>query len=128
MITGNSSSDRMQVSPGTICNCGAEFYEVRFQVPRVGNADTFAYYFEAKYKFTPQLFGAFRWNQQLFGNVSDGAGGSIRWSQDLGRADIAVGYRFTSHTQLKLQYSFQHETTGPQVDNHLLAVQLTVRF
>src|SRR6516164_11561138 len=98
MITGNSSSDRMQVSPGTICNCGAEFYEVRFQVPRVGNADTFAYYFEAKYKFTPQLFGALRWNQQLFGTVSDGGGGSIRWSQDLGRADIAVGYRFTSHT------------------------------
>ena len=47
----------------------AEFYEARFEVPRVGNADTFAYYYiEAKYKFTPQLFGAIRWNQQLFGN------------------------------------------------------------
>jgi hypothetical protein len=106
----------------------AEFYEARFQVPRVGDADTFAYYFEAKYKFTPQLFGAFRWNQQLFGTVSDGAGGNIRWSQNLGRVDIAAGYRFTSHTQLKLQYSFQHETTGPQNDNHLLAAQFTVRF
>ena len=106
----------------------AEFYEVRFQVPRVGNADTFAYYFEAKYKFTPELFGALRWNQQLFGTVNDDAGGSIRWSQNLGRIDVAAGYRFTAHTQLKLQYSFQHETTGPQVDNHLLAVQLTVRF
>jgi predicted porin len=94
----------------------------------VGNADTFAYYFEAKYKFTPQLFGALRWNQQLFGTVSDGGGGSIRWSQDLGRADIAAGYRFTSHVQLKLQYSYQHETTGPQKDNHLFATQLTVRF
>src|SRR2546430_13304757 len=45
-----------------------EFYEVRFEVPRVGNADTFAYYVEAKYKFTPQFFGAIRWNQQLFGD------------------------------------------------------------
>src|SRR5204862_2770898 len=38
----------------------AEFYETRFEVPRIGNADTFAYYLEAKYKFTPQLFGAVR--------------------------------------------------------------------
>jgi len=46
----------------------------------------------------------------------------------LGRIDAAIGYRFTSHTQLKLQYSFQHETTGPHDDNHLLAAQFTVRF
>src|SRR6266446_3887131 len=85
----------------------AEFYEARFEVPRVGDADTFAYYFEAKYKFTPQLFGALRWNQQLFSNVNNGAGGSVRWTQDLARIDIAAGYRFTSHTQMKLQYSFQ---------------------
>ena len=106
----------------------AEFYEARFEVPRVGDADTFAYYFEAKYKFTPQLFGALRWNEQLFSNVPDGAGGQVRWSQDLWRIDVAAGYRFTSHIQLKLQYSFQHETTGPRDHNHLMAAQLTVRF
>ncbi|PYL24589.1 MAG: hypothetical protein DMF37_07185, partial [Verrucomicrobia bacterium] len=106
----------------------AEFYEARFEVPRVGHADTFAYYFEAKYKFTPQLFGALRWNQQLFSNIADDAGGQVRWSQDLWRIDVAAGYRFTSHIQLKLQYSFQQETTGPRDDNHLVATQLTVRF
>jgi hypothetical protein len=106
----------------------AEFYEARFEVPTVGNADTFAYYVEAKYKFTPQLFGAVRWNQQLFTNVNDGYGDRVRWSQDLARIDIAATYRFTSHTQLKLQYSFQQETTGPGNDNHLLAAQFTVRF
>src|SRR2546430_2871437 len=89
----------------------AEFYETRFEVARIGNADTFAYYLEAKYKFTPQLFGALRWNQQLFGTVPDGAGGKVRWGEDLGRIEVAAGYRFTSHTQLKLQYSFQQETT-----------------
>jgi hypothetical protein len=47
----------------------AEFYEARFEVPNVGDADTFAYYVEAKYKFTPQLFGAVRWNQQLFNTI-----------------------------------------------------------
>jgi hypothetical protein len=106
----------------------AEFYEARFEVPRVGDADTFAYYVEAKYKFTPQLFGAIRWNQQLFGTVSDGDGNNVAWSQDLVRIDIAATYRFTTHTQLKLQYSFQLETTGPGDDNHMLAAQFTTRF
>lgn len=106
----------------------AEFYEARFEVPRVGDADTFAYYFEAKYKFTPQLFAALRWNQQLFANVSDGTGGQIQWSQDLGRVDVSAGYRFTAHTQVKLQYSFQQETTGSHLDNHLVAAQFTLRF
>jgi hypothetical protein len=106
----------------------AEFYEARFQVPRIGNADTFAYYFEAKYKFTPQLFGALRWNQQLFDKIEIGAGENMRWSQDLGRVDIAGGYRFTPHAQLKLQYSFQKETSSPGNDNHLIAAQFTLRF
>jgi len=106
----------------------AEFYEARFEVPRVGNADTFAYYIEAKYKFTPQFFGALRWNQQLFGTVSDGYGHNVHWSEDLGRIDVAVTYRFTPHAQLKLQYDFQHETTGPADNNHLFAAQFTVRF
>ena len=100
-----------------------ELYEARFQVPRVGDADTFAYYLEAKYKFTPQLFGALRWNQQLFSNIPNGAGGQVRWSQDLWRIDAAAGYRFTSHIQLKL-----HETTGKENDNHLVAAQFTIRF
>jgi hypothetical protein len=106
----------------------AEFYEARFEVPRVGNADTFAYYIEAKYKFTPQLFGAIRWNQQLFSTISDGDGHSDRWSPDLGRIDIAATYRFTPHMQLKLQYGFQHETSSPGEDNHLFAAQFTIRF
>src|SRR5437660_3158336 len=106
----------------------AELYEARFEVPRVGNDDTFAYYIEAKYKFTPQFFGALRWNQQLFGTVSDGYGHNVHWSEDLGRIDVAVTYRFTPHAQLKLQYDFQHQTTGPGDNNHLFAAQFTVRF
>jgi len=106
----------------------AEFYEARFQVPNVGDADTFAYYVEAKYKFTPQLFGAVRWNQLLFNTINDGYGGKERWSPDLGRIDVAATYRLTTHAQIKLQYSFQHETSAPFHDNHLVAAQFTVRF
>jgi hypothetical protein len=106
----------------------AEIYEARFQVPNVGDADTLAYYIEAKYKFTPQLFGAIRWNQQLFDKINNGYGDTERWSPDIDRIDVALTYRFTTHAQLKLQYSFQHETTAPNQDNHLLATQFTVRF
>jgi hypothetical protein len=106
----------------------AEFYEARFEVPRVGNADTFAYYIEAKYKFTPQFFGAIRWNQQLFSTINDGFGHNVPWSEDLVRIDVSAGYRFTSHVQVKLQYGYQHETSGLRNDNHLLAAQFTVRF
>jgi hypothetical protein len=60
--------------------------------------------------------------------VNGGAGGHVRWGRDLSKIDIAAGYRFTSHSQLKLQYSFQEETTSPHKDNHLLAAQFTVRF
>ncbi len=105
-----------------------EVYEARFEVPRVGDVDTLAYYVEAKYKFTPQFFGALRWNQQLFNTISNGLGRNERWSPDLERIDVAATYRFTTHAQLKLQYSFQHETTAPGQDNHLLATQFTVRF
>src|SRR5215470_18349598 len=73
----------------------AEFYEARFQVPRVGDADTFAYYVEAKYKFAPQFFGAIRWNQQVFSTISNGFGSNEHWSPDLERIDVAATYRLT---------------------------------
>ncbi|MEP6685911.1 MAG: hypothetical protein ABJB22_03965 [Verrucomicrobiota bacterium] len=106
----------------------AEFYEVRFEVPRVGDADTFAYYLEAKYKITPQLFGALRWNQQIFSTVRDREGDRSTWGRDVWRTDSAVGYRITAHTQLKLQYSLQHEDFGPREYGHTVAAQFTIRF
>jgi hypothetical protein len=104
----------------------AEFFEARFEIPGFSDAETFAYYLEAKYKFTPQFFGAVRWNQQFFSDVTNSYGGTAPWGHDIWRADIAAGYRFTAHTQLKLQYSFQDEKNGPCV--HLFAAQFTVRF
>src|SRR5262249_35557544 len=105
----------------------AEFYEVRFEVPRAGNGDTFGWYLEGKYKLTPQLFAALRFNQQVFDTV-DFAQRSPSLGQDLIRLDGAVTYRFTTCIQLKMQYSFQHQTDVPHKDNHLVAAQFTVRF
>jgi hypothetical protein len=106
----------------------AEFFEARFEIPGFTDGDTFAYYLEAKYKFTPQLFGAVRWNQQFFNDVTNYYGETAPWGRDLWRADIAAGYRFTAHTQLKVQYSFQHEKDGPRDLTHMLAAQFTLRF
>jgi hypothetical protein len=105
----------------------AEAYTSRFTIPLVGDADTVAYYAEVKYKFTPQLFGALRWNQQLFATIPD-RGTDTRWGQDVWRLDLAPGWRFTPHTQLKLQYSLQHGDSGRRDTTRTLATQLTVRF
>jgi hypothetical protein len=106
----------------------AEFYEARFAIPDVGNADTFAYYVEAKYKFTPQLFGALRWNQQIYSTVPIDDGTRAVWGRDVERIDAVLGYRFSAHTQMKLQYSFQHEDLSPHSCSHTIAAQFTLRF
>ena len=106
----------------------AEMYEARFDVPRVGNADTLGAYVEAKYKFTPSLFGALRLNRMWFGEIPDGNGGEQPWSHDVWRIDAAMTYRLTPHVQVKLQYSLQHEDRVSDSLSHLIATQLTVRF
>ena len=106
----------------------AEFYEVRWDIPNVGAAATFAYYVEAKYKFTPQLFGALRWNQQLYGDIRDDNGQEVQWGRDAWRVDAAIGYRITERAQIKLQYSLLREIPAENAFNNLLAVQFTLRF
>ena len=103
----------------------AEFHEARFEAPFLGGAETFSYYIEVKYKFLPQLFGALRWGQQFFSDVPLLEGGEIPWADNISRIEAAIGYRFTEHTQLKLQYYFQHED---EQDQSTFAAQLTVRF
>jgi hypothetical protein len=105
----------------------AEFFETRFQVPNVGDADIFAYYFEAKYKITPQLFCALRWNQQLYGTVPDGAE-QVQWGNDIWRVDAALGYRFNNNIQAKVQYSYNGEDAVYPIGQNLVAVQLTIKF
>ena len=105
-----------------------EVFLTRFEVPNVGNADLVAYYVEAKYKITTRLYAAARWNQELFGTISDGAGGQQPWGNDMHRIDLALGYRFTRHLQSKLQYSLGHRQGSLQQGEQLLAGQVTLKF
>jgi len=105
-----------------------EAFWSRFQVPNVGNADTFTYYLEAKYKITARAFAAARWNQQLFGSVPDGLGGEQRWGHNIFRVDGSLGYRFSRHLQGKVQYSFSHQAAAWQKGEQLVAGQATLKF
>lgn len=106
----------------------AEAYEARFEIPGVGNADTEAYYVEAKYKLTPQFFGALRWNQQFFSSLPLFPGAATDWSRDVTRVDIGPGYRPTPHTQIKVQFSLEHQDAQVGAWSELVAVQFTARF
>ncbi len=106
----------------------AEAFEARFEIPGVGSARTQACYVEAKYKFTPQFFGALRWNQQAFSALPIPGGGSAPWSRDTWRLDVGPGYRFTPHTQIKLQCSIEHQDADSNAWSSLVAVQFTARF
>ncbi|HYY14859.1 MAG TPA: hypothetical protein VE758_10555 [Chthoniobacterales bacterium] len=106
----------------------AEVFEARFEVPTVGDADTLSYYLEAKYKLTPQLFAATRWNQQFYSDVPAGGGREQPWGNDIWRVDAALGYRFTNYLQAKIQYSFSHQDAPLQQGEQLIAGQLTIKF
>jgi hypothetical protein len=106
----------------------AEVFGTRFEIPRIGDADALAYYVEVKYKFTPQLFGAVRWNEQLHLKMPNGAGRQVRWGANVRRLDVGPAYRFTPHMQLKLQYSLQHDEVSARAFSHLVAAQFVMKF
>ena len=106
----------------------AEAFHARFEIPLLGPADTISGYVEAKYKFTPQLFGAVRFNRQTFGRLADGPRPPVRWGRNFWRIDVAPGYRFTPHLQLKVEYSLQNENADSRQHAQILSTQLTVRF
>ena len=106
----------------------AEAFEARFEVPRLGNADVFSYYIEAKYQITPQIFAGLRWNQQFFATEDDPAGQPVSKPDDISRIDAVVGYRFTAHAQLKLQYSLARGDFVSDNVHSTFAAQFTLRF
>jgi hypothetical protein len=107
----------------------AEAFESRFQVPNVGDADTFVYYVEARYQLCTELWAGVRWNQQLFGKIPDGFGGEQVWGNNLWRTDLVLGCRLNEHFQAKVQYSYGREhDPGGERGVQVGAVQITTKF
>jgi len=106
----------------------SEVIYTQFEVPKVRDAEAVFYYLEARYKWTPQLWTALRWNHSLFGRVTDGLGSSAAWDRDTWRVDLSLGWRFNRHLQAKIQGSVGGREGNEPQGNHLLVTQITLKF
>ncbi len=100
----------------------------RFDVPNVGHADVLGYFLETKYKFNPHLFGALRWNQQVYSEIDLPGSGGQGWDHDIWRAEVALGWRLDRHLQAKIQYGYTHQRGPQQQGEQLAAAQVTLKF
>lgn len=96
-----------------------------FEVPRVGDLDTFSGFAEVRYKFAPQWWLAGRWNQSWY---DDTPGLARAWDRDLRRLDLGLGYRHDAHVEIKLEYSLGDQSGGDTNGNQLFATQLVIWF
>jgi hypothetical protein len=106
----------------------AELFLSRFEVPNTEDADSVAYYVEARYGLAPRWNLAARWNQQFFDRIDDGAGGRKRWDRDTWRWDMALAWQMDRHWQAKVQYSYTHKDGPLQQGEQTFSAQLTLRF
>jgi hypothetical protein len=105
----------------------AELFEAQFDFPQMGTARTVAGYVELRYKVTPRLAGAIRWNQQAFSTLHV-SGVATQWGTDLARADFAATYRCTLQSQLKAQVSAGRKSEGQDHTVVTYALQYVLRF
>lgn len=103
----------------------SELIYATFDVPRVGRVDVLSGYIEAKCKITSQFWTALRLNQSWFGDIP---GLSVSWDRNTSALDLGLGYRYSTHIEAKLQYSFAHQQGGDTDGSHLLAAQVVVQF
>ncbi len=92
---------------------GGEVCRARFAAPGVGDAEALVGLLARRCKITSQVLGVVRWNPQTFGDVPDDVTRqSVAWGSDQWRFDLAAGYRFTPHTELKLERDLEHGRQG----------------
>ena len=106
----------------------AEAFEARFEVPRLGDADVFAYYSRRNTRSRRNSSRLCAGTSNSSSRITIRPASPSPPRDDVSRVDIALGYRFTAHAQLKLQYSFAR---GDFVSDNLqgtFAAQFTLRF
>ena len=99
---------------------------------RSEDLEVLGYYVEGKYNLRPGLFAAVRYGGLRFGEIDDGAGGSISkpWDYDVDRLELGLGYRPTEPVIAKLGVQI-NDLGRPAADTdgeHVLAAQLTLLF
>jgi len=106
----------------------AELVHTSFEVPNVGeDVEFWSYFIEARYDFMPQWWVSGRWNHQIYEEVE-----GREWDNEHIRVDLGLGRRIGRHTQIKLQYSWQHEDAPSGVDlrnaEHFIALEASLRL
>lgn len=106
----------------------AELVHTSYEVPNVGdNTEFWSYFIEARYDFKPQWWVSARWNHQIYEEV-DGR----EWDNEHMRIDLGLGHRLGRHTQIKLQYSYQHEDEASGVDlmnaEHFVVLEASLKL
>ena len=100
----------------------------QWRVPNLEPADAWTYFVESKWKFSPGLWLAGRWNQQLYGDYGAVGGGTTSWGDDTWRIDACIGLKLDRLMQFKLQYSHMDQEGYSQQSPDLFAIQLVMEF
>ena len=101
----------------------SELVHAKFDTPVVGEVEGLSGFVEARYKANAQVWLGARWNQSWF---DDAPAADVSWNRDMRRLDLALGYRHTSHLEVKAQYSLSNQA-GREIDGeHLLAAQFVL--
>lgn len=104
-----------------------EGIHARFEVPGIGTVHTTSAFIESKYKVTPSLWVAARWNQSWNGDIP-GLPSDVSFDRNTWRADLALGFRLNRNAQIKLQYSIGDKSGADPEGDQLFAAQITLRF
>lgn len=106
----------------------AEVFLNSFRVPAAGNLVSWSWYVEAKYQFTPGLFGAARVGQMIFDEITGPDGASRPWDRDVTRYEIGAGYAFTRNTFMKTSIQFNETSGGREPDDWMWSTQFGFTF
>ena len=100
----------------------------RFETAAAGDLDVLAWHLQARYKVAPGLWLAARGGQMLC-DAARGAGGKrVKWSPDVWRAEIAVGWHLSPNLLLKADYSLTTTDSGFAAGEHLAGLGMGWKF
>ena len=86
------------------------------------------WYIEPKYKLTPRLYAAVRYDQMIFDEIGDGEGGKFRWDYDLVRIEGGLGYKISKDITLKIVRRGYYFNGNHNLDEDTTAFQLAIMF
>lgn len=106
----------------------AEYAISTFSYPGLdSDLDTHVWFIEARYKLTPRLFLAVRWNEQRYADFYYQDDNQGEWGADLERADLALTWRFNAHSQIQLEVD-RYWGSEERTDGFVVSGRFTLRF